>query len=107
DQLVAASGVRAGNAPLTGTGRHWAGNAKASDMQDAKADAFALLASLGFDATRAQLTRDAPAWFHPGRSATVRLGPKVVLAQFGELHPETLKMLGVTGPATAFEVFVD
>ena len=42
DQLVAASGVRAGNAALTGTGRHWAGNAKAADVQDAKADAFAL-----------------------------------------------------------------
>jgi phenylalanyl-tRNA synthetase beta chain len=107
DQLVAASGVRAGSAALTGAGRHWAGNAKAADMLDAKADVFALLASLGFDAARAQLTRDAPAWFHPGRSATVRLGPKVVLAQFGELHPETLKMLDLTGPVAAFEVFVD
>ena len=55
----------------------------------------------------AQLTRDAPAWFHPGRSATLRLGPKVVLAQFGELHPETLRMLDLAGPVAAFEVFVD
>jgi phenylalanyl-tRNA synthetase beta chain len=90
-----------------GRGRHWAGHAKRPRMLDAKADAFALLASLGFDAARAQLTRDAPAWFHPGRSASVRLGPKVVLAQFGELHPETLRMLGLAGPVTAFEVFVD
>jgi phenylalanyl-tRNA synthetase beta chain len=29
-----------------------------------------------------------------------------VLAQFGELHPATLKALDVTGPVSAFEVFV-
>jgi phenylalanyl-tRNA synthetase beta chain len=107
DQLVAASGVRAGSAGLTGSGRHWAGDAKPSDMLDAKADAFALLAGLGFDAGRAQLARDAPAWFHPGRSATLRLGPKLVLAHFGELHPETLRTMDVAGPVAAFEVFVD
>ena len=48
---------------------------------------FALLAALGFDAAKAQVTREAPAWFHPGRSATLRLGPKVALAHFGEMHP--------------------
>ncbi len=74
DQVIAAAGVRAGNAALTGSGRHWAGNAKAADMLDAKADAFALLAALGFDAGRAQLTRDAPAWFHPGRSGVRAAG---------------------------------
>ena len=55
---------------------------------------------------KAQLTRDAPAWFHPGRSATLRLGPKIVLAHFGELHPETLRTLDVAGPVAAFEVFL-
>jgi phenylalanyl-tRNA synthetase beta chain len=88
-------------------GRHWARNAKAADMLDAKTDAFALLAALGFDAGRAQLTRDAPAWFHPGRSGVVRLGPKVVLANFGELHPETLRMMDVAGPVAAFELIID
>jgi phenylalanyl-tRNA synthetase beta chain len=107
DQQIAASGVRAGAAALTGAGRHWAGNAKAADMLDAKADVFALLAGLGFDATKAQLTRDAPAWFHPGRSASVRLGPKVVLAHFGDLHPATLKTMDVSGPIAAFEVILD
>ena len=66
----------------------------------------ALLAELGFDAAKAQVTRDAPAWFHPGRSATLRLGPKIVLAHFGELHPETLRALDVAGPVAAFEVFI-
>jgi phenylalanyl-tRNA synthetase beta chain len=107
DQFIAAAGVRAGSAAPMGSGRHWAGNAKAADMLDAKADAFSLLAALGFDASRGQLVREAPHWFHPGRSGVVRLGPKVVLANFGELHPETLKLMDVAGPVAAFELFID
>ena len=99
DQFIAASGVRAGAAPLTGSGRHWSGTADEASLFDAKADVVALLAELGFDAAKAQLTRDAPAWFHPGRSATLRLGPKIVLAHFGEVHPETLARLGIAGPS--------
>ncbi len=106
DQFVTASGVRLGAARLIGTGRHWDGKAESADVFDAKGDAVALLTSLGFDAAKAQITRDAPVWFHPGKSATLRLGPKVVLAHFGELHPETLKLMDVSGPASAFEVFL-
>ena len=76
-------------------------------MFDAKADVFAVLAALGFDPGKAQITRDAPAWYHPGRSGTLRLGPKVVLAHFGELHPATLKALDVAPPAVGFEIFLD
>src|SRR5690606_4411470 len=50
---------------------------------------------------------DAPAWYHPGRSGTLKLGPKTVLARFGELHPEVAAKLGVDGPVAAFEVFLD
>ena len=107
DQLIAAAGVRAGAARLSGTGRHWEGKVADADLFEVKADAMALLQSLGFDASKAQITRDAPAWFHPGRSGTLRLGPKVVLAHFGELHPDTLKLLDVAGPAGGFEVFLN
>ena len=106
DQFIAASGVRAGAAALAGSGRHWAGAAKDADLFEAKADVVALLAGLGFDATKAQVAREAPGWFHPGRSAALKLGPKITLAHFGEVHPETLKAMGIAGPVTAFEVFV-
>ncbi|MDX2156970.1 MAG: phenylalanine--tRNA ligase subunit beta [Hyphomicrobiaceae bacterium] len=107
DQFLAAAGVRAGASGLTGSGRSWDGAAESAGVFDVKADAMALLASLGLDPAKAQVTRDAPAWYHPGRSATLRLGPKVVLAHFGELHPATLKLMDVGGPAAAFEVFLD
>ncbi|HSR80292.1 MAG TPA: phenylalanine--tRNA ligase subunit beta [Hyphomicrobiaceae bacterium] len=106
DQFMAACGVRAGAAPLTGSGRHWSGAAAEVGLFDAKADVVALLGERGFDAMKAQITRDAPAWFHPGRSAALRLGPKVVLAHFGEIHPEILRMLDLVGAVAAFEVFL-
>jgi phenylalanyl-tRNA synthetase beta chain len=106
DQYIAASGMRAGAAALSGAGRHWTGPAQEVGLYDAKADVVALLAMLGFDADKAQMTRDAPAWFHPGRSGALQLGPKITLAHFGELHPETLRALDVVGPVAAFEVFL-
>jgi phenylalanyl-tRNA synthetase beta chain len=106
DQFITATGIRTGQAQLSGAGRHWHHPADAASAFDVKADALATLAALGMDVAKAQITRDAPAWFHPGRSATLRLGPKTVLAHFGELHPETLKLMGVSGVAAAFEVMI-
>jgi phenylalanyl-tRNA synthetase beta chain len=37
----------------------------------------------------------------------LRLGPKIILAAFGELHPRVLKAMDVDGPVYAFEVFLD
>ena len=107
DQFTLASGVRVGLAKATGTGRHWDGKPSAAGAFDAKADVGAVLAAFGLDVNKIQLTRDAPAWFHPGRSGVVRLGPKVLIAQFGELHPVALKALGIDTPVIAFEVFLD
>ncbi|HEY8129376.1 MAG TPA: phenylalanine--tRNA ligase subunit beta, partial [Hyphomicrobium sp.] len=107
DQYLSAAGVRAGTARLTGSGRHWDGNANPVGVFDVKADVFAALTSLGLDPSKAQITRDAPAWYHPGRSGALKLGPKTVLAYFGEIHPATLKALDVEAPVAAFEIFLD
>lgn len=107
DQLMAASGLRGGTAKLTGGGRHWDGAAKPVDLYDAKADALSALAALGLDPAKVQIARGAPAWFHPGRSGVIRLGPKTMLGHFGELHPLTLKAMDLGGPAAAFELFLD
>ena len=107
DQFVAASGVRAGASALAGTGRHWSGAVPEAGLFEAKADVVALLAGLGFDASKAQVVREAAPWFHPGRSAALRLGPKTTLAHFGEVHPATLALMDVAGPVAAFEVFVE
>ena len=62
---------------------------------------FGRLAAIGAPSAL-MLQRAAPAWFHPGRSAVLSLGPKNLLAAFGELHPRVLQALDVRGPAVAF-----
>ena len=62
---------------------------------------------MGSTPDKVQITRNAPDWYHPGRSGALQLGPKTVLGHFGELHPETLKALDVAGPIAVFEVFLD
>ncbi len=107
DQFVAAAGVRAGASHASGSGRHWSGAAPSADVFDAKGDALALLGVLGLAADKAQMTRDAPDWYHPGRSGTLRLGPKLVLGHFGELHPATAKLFDVDGALVGFEIFLE
>ena len=105
-QVVAAAGLRAGTARLMGPGRHWDGAADPVDVFNVKADVFSLLDGLGFDPDRAQISNDAPDYFHPGRSGSIKLGPKNVLAHFGVLHPGVARRLDADGPMAAFELFL-
>ena len=106
DQKIAASGIRRGLAKASGTGRHWSGNAPA-DLFDVKADAMALLSVLGMPMTGVQVLPGGPAWFHPGRSATLQMGPRDIFGHFGEVHPAALEALDIAGPVYAFEVILD
>ena len=80
--------------------------ARPVDAFDAKGDALAALTAAGAPVENLQVTRDAPAWYHPGRSGTLRLGPKV-LAHFGELHPRVLSGLGLKSVAVGAEVYIE
>ena len=83
------------------------GKAQAFDAFDAKGEVLALLAEAGAPVDKLQVMGEAGAQFHPGQSATLRLGPKTVLARFGMLHPATVKAFGVDGPVVAAEIFLD
>ncbi len=100
DQRLVACGVRAGDF----TPRHWLAQTRAVDAYDAKADAAAALAAV--EAPQAQIYADAPAWYHPGRSGSMKLG-RNALAYFGELHPMVLKDFDIKTPVVAFEVYLD
>ncbi len=101
-QQLAAAGLRAGVTP-----RSWIAPARAFDAMDAKADLWAALAALGVPMEALTVTSDAPGFYHPGRSGTVRQGPKTVLGTFGELHPRIRAELDLPGTAVAFELFLD
>jgi phenylalanyl-tRNA synthetase beta chain len=88
--------------------RDWrSGKAQAFDAFDAKAEAIALLAAAGAPVDRLQLVGTSGSVYHPGRSGRLGLGPKTILAEFGELHPATLKAFDLDGPAAAAEIFLD
>lgn len=107
DQYASAAGVRLGRSQAQGEGRDWRDPSDVADAFDAKADVIAILASLGVATDKLQIVAEAPDYYHPGRSAVARLGPKNVLAAFGELHPRALKSLDAEGPMVGFEVFLD
>lgn len=101
-QMILASGARRSN-----PARHWRGANQADDVFAVKADALAALEAAGAKVAQLQTTADAPSWFHPGRSGVLRLGPKNILAEFGEIHPRVLKAMDIDGPVYGFEVNLD
>ena len=103
NQRTMACGIRVGStAP-----RNAFGTRRNVDIYDAKGDAEAALKAIGAPVGNLMVLRNAPDWFHPGRSAVLSLGPKNPLAVFGELHPKVLKEMGVKGAAVGFTIFPD
>ncbi len=102
EQSAVAAGIRVGQTSK----KDWSGTMRAFDVFDVKADALAAIAAAKGPYENPQITRDAPAYYHPGRSGALRLG-KNVLAYFGELHPAVIKKLGLKGRIVAFEVYLD
>ncbi|HEX3430982.1 MAG TPA: phenylalanine--tRNA ligase subunit beta [Rhizomicrobium sp.] len=100
-QTTVAAGIRVGGAV-----RSWTKDMHGADAFNAKADMQAVLESATGAPMTAPVKSGAPQWYHPGRSGTLALGPKV-LAYFGELHPGVLAACDIKGPASAFEVFLD
>ncbi|MFZ5610319.1 MAG: phenylalanine--tRNA ligase subunit beta [Pseudomonadota bacterium] len=92
-------------AGLTGP-RHWRVPARPFDLFDAKAEALAALASAGVPIDKVQVTADAPAWYHPGRSGVIRLGPKTTLAEFGMLHPGLARHFGLKAEMAMAELYL-
>jgi phenylalanyl-tRNA synthetase beta chain len=88
--------------------RDWqAGKAQAFTAFDGKAEVLALLEAAGAPIDNLQVMGETSSAYHPGQSATLRLGPKAVLAEFGALHPSLAKAFDLGGPVVAGEVFLD
>jgi len=88
--------------------REWqSGKAQAFGAFDAKAEVVVLLEAAGAPVDSLQVFADAGPTWHPGRSATLRLGPKTVVAAFGELHPGLQRSLDAPAGAVAAEIYLD
>jgi phenylalanyl-tRNA synthetase beta chain len=103
DETLRAAGIRRGAV----TGRNVHGGGRNADAFDAKADALAVLEAAGAPIATVQVVSGAPAWYHPGRSGTIQMGPQNKLAYFGEIHPRILAAMDVKGPLVGFEVILN
>jgi phenylalanyl-tRNA synthetase beta chain len=100
-QKTVAAAIRTGHPE-----RHWQKGGEAGGLFAVKADLLAALEAITGAPMSAPITQGAPGWYHPGRSGTIAMGPKVI-AQFGELHPKVLAALDLKVPAAGFEIFLD
>jgi phenylalanyl-tRNA synthetase beta chain len=90
------------------TARGWqSGKAHGFDAYDAKALCLALLEAGGAPVGNLQVMGEAGDMYHPGQSATLRLGPKNQIASFGMLHPNITKAFGIDGPVIAGGIYLD
>src|SRR5476651_489065 len=100
-QKTVAAAIRTGNPE-----RHWQRGGEGANLFTAKADLLAALEAITGAPMSAPVTQGGPGWYHPGRSGTIAMGPKVI-AQFGELHPKVLAAFDIKLPAAGFEIFLD
>ena len=100
-QKTVAGAIRTGHAE-----RHWQKAGEPANLFAVKADLLAALEAITGAPMSAPITQGAPAWYHPGRSGTIAMGPKVI-AQFGELHPKVLAAFDIKVPVAGFEIFLD
>ena len=101
DQQIVAAALRAGS-----ISRAWNIKAAPQDVFAIKDDLWHALDAINAPTANLTVTRDAPNYYHPGRSGAVRLG-NVAIAYFGELHPRILTQLGTRQPMAAFELFIE
>ncbi len=67
------------------------------DIYDAKADLLAVIDG------NVSLTKEAPKYYHPGRSGAIKLA-KEILGYFGEIHPKILRYMDITEAVVGFEL---
>jgi phenylalanyl-tRNA synthetase beta chain len=100
-QKTVAAAIRTGHPE-----RHWQKGGEEFGLFAVKADLLAALEAITGAPMSAPITQGAPGWYHPGRSGTIAMGPKVI-AQFGELHPKVAAAFDLKVPAAGFEIFLD
>lgn len=77
------------------------------DIFDVKKDFFDVVELFGLKSSSLQIIdSEAPKYYHPHRSACLKLGKNIV-GYFGEIHPKIAKKFDVKTTVNVFEIFVD
>lgn len=107
-QTMAIAALFAGRKTMLSHGKQqFSATSENYTVYDAKAAAYSLLAAFGVNTDQLSITRDAPEFFHPGRSMRLSLGGKITLAHVGELHPSLTKDYDLDRPAAYCEILLE
>ena len=101
-QHMMASGIKYGSFNSS----NWNDEDRDVDVFDIKADIFSFFSSLDIPFDNLKIDYKAPNWYHPGKSATLRLGNNI-LGFFGEINPITLNIYEIKTNVCAFEIFLE
>jgi phenylalanyl-tRNA synthetase beta chain len=102
EQTTSVTGLRLGNKIK----RDWRSPSRDFDFYDIKLDVLKTLEALGINISSLQTYEDTPSYFHPGRSAVLKIGQKLI-ANLGEIHPEILDFYGFEKSILGFEIFYE
>ena len=102
DQQMSATGIQYGSV-YTET---WNDEKRAADVFDVKSDVYFVLDQLNVPVDNILYEEANTSFFHPGKSAQLRIG-KNVLATFGEVHPFVLQKFDIKTNVNGFEIFLD
>lgn len=102
DQGICIAGVRSGEDHEK---NHYK-EVRKIDLYDVKADIIALIKEYGLNIDSIKFVENAPKYYHPFRSATIKLGNKII-GYFGEIHPKIIQIFDIKDKIQSFELFVD
>ncbi len=102
EQITTITGIRYGYKIK----KDWQKDASQFDFYDIKLDVIKTLDAIGVPKNSLKIFQDAPAYFHPGRSAVFKIGQNII-ANFGEIHPEIVNNFGLNKSAIGFEIFYE
>ena len=102
DQISTISGLRLGSKVK----RDWKNSSKEFDFYDVKLDVLKTLEAIGANINSLQTYENTSGYFHPGRSAVLKIGQKLI-ANLGEIHPEISDFYGFEKSILAFEIFYE
>ena len=102
DQISTISGLRLGSKVK----RDWKKSSEDFDFYDVKLDVLKTLEAIGVNINSLQTYENTPSYFHPGRSAVLKIGQKLI-ANIGEIHPRITDFYGFEKSILAFEIFYE
>ena len=102
DQISTISGLRLGSKVK----RDWKNSSKEFDFYDVKLDVLKTLEAIGANVNSLQTYENTSGYFHPGRSAVLKIGQKLI-ANLGEIHPGISDFYGFEKSILAFEIFYE